>query len=355
MGRMRKDTDHWNLREEDLPPGHFVRREPLLAGAPDNPLFRLIVFRRHKADRLKISIFGYLVFALAGATIATLGALTWPMAAWLIATWAILSMEISDRPGWVTQRRGGVAGLTALPRRPVEDLHLAAYDPRSMAVALWASTLSRNLMILWGSLFLVGVGTCWGRMIDIVRDDAIQPSSWLWTAPLAYMCFRVTLRFLTPYHTLPHCVTMLEYARVQWWRRHRPWKYFVQSTITLTRHFLVFAVLLILAVAVGLQFASLYQWLPFDMNRPSNLLWGGAIAMLAGAVIALAAAPMLSRNRDRYLERSAELIAWLLEQERAVAAGEGAHKEDKGGGRDRRRAARLRLNDQNAMTSLRKS
>lgn len=299
-----------------------MRDEPLLAGAADNALFRLIVFRRHQADRLKISVFGYLVFALAGASIATLGALTWPMAAWLIATWAILSMEISDRPGWVTHRRTGVAGLTALPRRPVEDLHLAAFAPESIVTALWASTLSRNLIILWGSLFLVGVGTCWGRILDIVRDDAIQPGSWLWFLPLAYMCFRFVLRLFTPYHTLPHCVTMLEYARVQWWRRHRPWKYFIQSTITLTRHFLIFGVILILAAVVSLQFARLYPWLPFDLNRPSNLLWGGVIAMFLGAAVAFGLSPLLRRNRDRYLERSSELIGWLLEQERAVAAGE---------------------------------
>lgn len=323
-----KDTDHWNLREEDLPPARFMRREPLLASAPDNPLFRLIVFRRHKADRLKISIFGYLVFALAGASIATLGALTWPMAAWLIATWAILSMELSDRPGWITQRRGGVAGLTVLPRRPVEDLHLAAYAPESMVIALWTSTLSKSLMVLWGTLFLVGVGTCWGRMLDIVRDDDLQPASWLWLLPLGYMCFRFVLRLLTPYHALPHCVTMLEYARVQWWRRYRPWKYFIQSTITLTRHFLVFAVLLILAVVVGIQFARLYPWLPFDLNRPSNLMWGGVFAMLGGAVLAMGVAPLLQRKRDRYLDRCSKLIAWLLEQDRAVAAGEEAPKDE---------------------------
>ncbi len=319
--KRRRDTDNWAVREEDLPPERFMLREPLLADAADNPLFRLIVFRRHRSDRLKISILGYLIFAVAGATIATLGALTWPMAAWLLATWAILSMEISDRPGWVTQRKGGVAGVTALPRRPVEDLHLAAYDPRSMAVALWASTLSRSLVVIWGSLFLIGIGTCWGRMLDIVRDAAIEPVSWLWIAPLGYMCFRCTLRLITPYHTLPHCVSMLEYARVQWWRTHRPLKYLLQSFITLARHFLVFAVLLILAAIVGLQFARLYAWLPFDLNRPANYLIGGGLAMAFGVAAAFVRAPRLRRNHETALNRSAELIGWLLEQERAQTEG----------------------------------
>jgi hypothetical protein len=114
---------------------------------------------------------------------------------------------------------------------------------------------------------------------------------------------------------------MLEYARTQWWRTHRPLKYLLQSTITLARHFLVFAVLLVLAAIVGINFADLYQWLPFDLNRPSNFLTGGGVVMGLGVAAAFAYAPRLKRNSDRALARSAELIAWLLEQERAQAEG----------------------------------
>lgn len=315
----RSDRSYWEYRSEDAPPAWLVRREILLRDAIDNPLYRLILFRRHRSDRLQLSILSYLIFGLGGAAIATFGALTWPVAAWFLATWSILSLEIADRPGWVAPRGSGLGGMTSLPKQAVEDLNLAGYEPASMSVALWASTLSRSLIVLWAALLLVGVATCWGRLLGIARAGEITPVSWLWTIPLGYLSFRSTLRLTTPCNTLPHCVNLLEYARIQWWRRHRPLKYLLQASLTLARHLLMVGALLLIGAAIGTSFGDVYARLPFDPNRPANLLAAGVAAMILGLLMGAFYRRVLEGRRDHYLGRAAELIGWLIEQERASA------------------------------------
>lgn len=320
----RSSKDRWRLRPEDAPPAWLIRREPLLHGVEDNPLFRLILFRRNRLDRLHVSILSYLAFGLTGAAIATFGALTWPVVAWFLATWCILSLELADRPGWVAPRGDGLAGMTALPRRAVEDLDLAGTTTQAMSLALWASTLSRNVLFLWLALFSVGVATCWGRLWGIARGGVVYPVAWLWLLPLGYVCFRAALRLLTPCHTLPHCVSLLEYARVQWWRRHQPWRYILQTSITLARHLVLIGALLMIAAIAGLGFGNIYRALPLDPNDPGVLLAAGIVSMLAGAMLGAFYRPVLEKRRDRYLERSGELIRWLIEREREKAEGPGA-------------------------------
>jgi hypothetical protein len=76
---------------------------------------------------------------------------------------------------------------------------------------------------------------------------------------------------------------------------------------------------LLVAALVGSQFGELYGRLPFDVNRPSNLLIGGVASMMAGALAAILVRPILDRRRDHYLRESAELLRWLLESERSVS------------------------------------
>lgn len=283
--------------------------------------------RRHRRNRLRFPALAYGVFGAGGAAIAGVSALKWPMTSGFIVGWSILLMELTQRPGWVSRTESGLAGLTHMPRVAAEDLHQAAVSPESMAVGLWASTLSRSLAAVWSGLLAIGLATCWGRIAGLALHDGFPFSAWLWLVPLLFLGTRMGLHWMSPWHTLPYCLSTLERARTQWWRRHRPLRYFGHTMLMVLRQLVLFGALLAGAsYLVDLLSATRPDAL-FDPTRPGNLLMAGLAAMALGFGAGAGRGAVLRYRRERYLQRTGRLIAWLLEENRALAdAGSGQVK-----------------------------
>lgn len=261
---------------------------------------------------------------MAGAAIAGLSALKWPMSSGFIVAWSILLMELTQRPGWVSRTEVGLAGLTHMPRLAAEDLHQAAVSPESMAVALWASTLSRSLSAVWSALLAIGLASCWGRIAGLALHEDFPFTAWFWLVPLLYLGSRFGLHWMSPDHTLPYCISTLERARTQWWRRHRPLRYFAHTMLMVFRQLILFGVLLGGASYLVDLLSTAHPGVLFDPSRPRNLWIAGLIAMALGFGAGAGRAAVLRRRRDRNIQRAGRIIAWLLEENRALAdAGSG--------------------------------
>jgi hypothetical protein len=282
----------------------------------------MAVYRRRKSDRVQPTIYGLLVLVIAGGFVAIWGALTWPTISWVIVGWAILSLDLTERPGWVSRQGEGLAGLTALPRLASQDLFQAGYPPLEMALGLWASTLSRNLDALRFGLVATGLAASLVRILTEARTGTPSFPAWVWLIPLFYFSQRLILNALSPERTLRSSISTLETARIAWRRRHDPMGFLGQAVLTLARYSAMLLVFLAAAAFSGFLFVGLHRDLPFDPQDSANLYWGAAAALVLGATVGWMMTGALRLQKERLLRRMANLLAWLLEVERALATGE---------------------------------
>jgi hypothetical protein len=293
-----------------------------LAGVTNNPVFRMAIYQRHKELGNWSSVLAGFVGVGVGALFLSGGVFNWLVFALILAGGAFLTLELAERPGRLTRRRKDLAGLSMLPRDAMLDLEFSGYRPVDMALGLWASTQSRILSRLRGFMVAAGIAVCLIGVVVFARGGEPEAFGWLWLAALFYFIVRGVVTFAAPEHTLRSSLSLLQAGRVWWRRRHDPAGALGHALLAFGRYVFFFLFFIGVAAVTGFSVVFLVDSFAYDLQWPDDLYRAAALAVLLGIVTGMMIARILRGRRERLLLRLADLLAWLIAADRAVAAGE---------------------------------
>lgn len=295
----------WPLRRGDLPSAHLRGLEPRLAGLQNNPVFRLIVFRRHLSSSggflLPAAI---LVFVLAMIFARRFGG--------FMSTLSIffLVFAIARRRAANSRRVAGPHSFMGLPPVFVADLCAAAVPLGDYVRGLWGSAVTTRARLVKLVSIALGLALC---LFVVLFGPFPLASRYYATVGLFVLFAQIGLVPFAPYTVLPRQTAYLKFVERRLELRAHPvrWVGLVLRRLLFYLPFIVLIAAWVVIVAANWPFVKSH--LPFDPASSSGPI-GIALATSAlGLFFGLARGAYISRSSARYLDAIGELVARLLD------------------------------------------